>query len=159
MAFSVCQKTCSGHGQCDQRTRSCQCDIFWMPNIIKLLYQHESNCGKTCFLCLYFVLARERKRRGERECVCLCLDVSMGVCLMQRGRGVVVICIGSLKSVPLLVMCFVEVKVYVLFSIVCFVVCAYVYVLWMSVCVCMCICAYTVCMLCLCEGVYAHVCV
>ncbi|CAH1773921.1 unnamed protein product [Owenia fusiformis] len=39
----VCQNNCSGHGHCDQFTKSCVCEAFWMENFIKAQLE-ESNC-------------------------------------------------------------------------------------------------------------------
>jgi len=42
---AVCQNNCSGHGVCDQVTRQCLCEAFWMQNlIIKHLGSGDSNC-------------------------------------------------------------------------------------------------------------------
>ncbi|CAB0044987.1 unnamed protein product [Trichogramma brassicae] len=40
---SICQNNCSGHGTCDQETRQCVCEAFWMQNFIKAR-AGESNC-------------------------------------------------------------------------------------------------------------------
>ena len=43
----------SGHGVCDQESRQCYCEAFWMQDLIqKYLGDGESNCGK--FICLMF---------------------------------------------------------------------------------------------------------
>ena len=42
-----CQFSCSGHGSCDQRTKRCHCDVFWMENPFTAhTGRHESNCGE-----------------------------------------------------------------------------------------------------------------
>lgn len=42
---AVCQNNCSGHGVCDQVTRQCLCEAFWMQNlIVKHLGSGDSNC-------------------------------------------------------------------------------------------------------------------
>ncbi|XP_021932800.1 dyslexia-associated protein KIAA0319-like protein isoform X2 [Zootermopsis nevadensis] len=42
---TVCQNNCSGHGVCDQTTRQCLCEAFWMQNLItKHLGSGDSNC-------------------------------------------------------------------------------------------------------------------
>lgn len=54
---AVCQNNCSGHGVCDQATRACLCEAFWMQSFLrKYLGDGESNCGKFGFLvcCLNF---------------------------------------------------------------------------------------------------------
>lgn len=45
---AVCQNNCSGHGVCDQETRQCMCEAFWMQNVLKkYLGNGDSNCGNT----------------------------------------------------------------------------------------------------------------
>ena len=47
LCLSVCQLPCSRHGSCDQRTKRCRCDVFWMENPFTANSgRHESNCGK-----------------------------------------------------------------------------------------------------------------
>lgn len=43
---TVCQNNCSGHGICDQATRQCLCEAFWMQDLIKknLFGDGDSNC-------------------------------------------------------------------------------------------------------------------
>ncbi|XP_068081362.1 dyslexia-associated protein KIAA0319-like protein isoform X2 [Anabrus simplex] len=42
---AVCQNNCSGHGVCEQATRQCLCEAFWMQNLItKHLGNGDSNC-------------------------------------------------------------------------------------------------------------------
>ncbi|XP_063227382.1 dyslexia-associated protein KIAA0319-like protein isoform X2 [Bacillus rossius redtenbacheri] len=42
---AVCQNNCSGHGVCDQATRQCLCEAFWMQDLISKHFQNgESNC-------------------------------------------------------------------------------------------------------------------
>lgn len=42
----VCQNNCSGHGVCNEPTRQCHCEAFWMENIFKpFIEDMESNCG------------------------------------------------------------------------------------------------------------------
>ncbi|KAK7867796.1 hypothetical protein R5R35_001209 [Gryllus longicercus] len=42
---AVCQNNCSGHGVCDQATRQCLCEAFWMQDLIaKHLGSGDSNC-------------------------------------------------------------------------------------------------------------------
>ena len=44
---SVCQNDCSGHGTCNQRTKKCSCDVFWMENFFKSNFgPQRSNCGE-----------------------------------------------------------------------------------------------------------------
>jgi hypothetical protein len=30
-----CQNTCSGHGRCQQATRTCICEPFWIENFVR----------------------------------------------------------------------------------------------------------------------------
>nr|CAD7429431.1 unnamed protein product [Timema monikensis] len=42
---AVCQNNCSGHGVCDQASRQCLCEAFWMQDLIsKYLRDGDSNC-------------------------------------------------------------------------------------------------------------------
>ncbi|KAI2798971.1 hypothetical protein BLOT_012592 [Blomia tropicalis] len=41
----ICQNNCSFHGTCDQYTKRCMCEAFWMENIIRLYFgDNQSNC-------------------------------------------------------------------------------------------------------------------
>lgn len=40
----ICQNNCSGHGSCDQFTKQCVCEAFWMENLFKYYFAEESNC-------------------------------------------------------------------------------------------------------------------
>ena len=43
----VCQNDCSGHGKCDQATRECLCEPFWIENVVRRhLMDGRRNCGK-----------------------------------------------------------------------------------------------------------------
>ena len=43
----ICQNDCSGHGTCQQATRTCLCESFWIENFFrKILMDGQSNCGK-----------------------------------------------------------------------------------------------------------------
>jgi len=42
----ICQNNCSGHGVCDQETRSCLCETFWMHDLHEQYFgSGESTCG------------------------------------------------------------------------------------------------------------------
>jgi len=42
-----CQNSCSGHGKCQQASRVCICEPFWIENFVrKHLMDGKSNCGK-----------------------------------------------------------------------------------------------------------------
>lgn len=47
LSFSiVCQNKCSGHGVCDQYTKHCVCEAFWMQDVFRYHFgDKESNCG------------------------------------------------------------------------------------------------------------------
>ena len=50
----ICQNNCSGHGNCNSFTKQCECDGFWMENVISRKFLgHESNCDWSV---LYFVI-------------------------------------------------------------------------------------------------------
>jgi len=41
----VCQNSCGGHGTCNQATRECDCQAFWIENpVTRYLYNGEPNC-------------------------------------------------------------------------------------------------------------------
>lgn len=43
--LTVCQNNCSGHGFCDQKTKQCICEAFWMPNLFSSsVFGTETNC-------------------------------------------------------------------------------------------------------------------
>ncbi|XP_066597643.1 dyslexia-associated protein KIAA0319-like protein [Prorops nasuta] len=51
----VCQNDCSGHGVCDQETRLCLCEAFWMQNLIQKYFGNgDSNCDWSI---LYVIIA------------------------------------------------------------------------------------------------------
>ncbi|XP_062573171.1 dyslexia-associated protein KIAA0319-like protein isoform X1 [Saccostrea cucullata] len=50
----VCQINCSGHGYCDNKSKMCVCDAFWMQNFfIFHVLNGESNCDWSV---LYFII-------------------------------------------------------------------------------------------------------
>ena len=43
----VCQNLCSGHGKCQEATRECICEPFWIENWVRRnLMDGKKNCGK-----------------------------------------------------------------------------------------------------------------
>lgn len=52
---TICQNNCSGHGVCDEQTRKCKCEVFWMQNMFKvyLRFDEDSDCNWSI---LYVVL-------------------------------------------------------------------------------------------------------
>ena len=43
----VCQNDCSGHGKCQESTRECICEPFWIENSVRRhLMDGKKNCGK-----------------------------------------------------------------------------------------------------------------
>ena len=43
----VCQNDCSGHGKCQQSTRECICEPFWIENPVRrTLMDGKKNCGE-----------------------------------------------------------------------------------------------------------------
>lgn len=52
---AVCQNNCSGHGVCEQATRNCLCEAFWMQDLIRKHFgDGDSNCDWSI---LYVVIA------------------------------------------------------------------------------------------------------
>lgn len=42
----LCLSNCSNHGKCDQKTKRCVCNRYYMENWFKSLVHREPNCGK-----------------------------------------------------------------------------------------------------------------
>lgn len=52
---AICQNNCSGHGTCDEATRQCLCEAFWMQNLIQKYFGNgEANCDWSI---LYVIIA------------------------------------------------------------------------------------------------------
>ncbi|KAG8272484.1 hypothetical protein J6590_040639 [Homalodisca vitripennis] len=52
---TLCQNNCSGHGVCDQATRQCMCEAFWMQDLFRKHFgDGDSNCDWSI---LYVVIA------------------------------------------------------------------------------------------------------
>ncbi|XP_063984178.1 dyslexia-associated protein KIAA0319 isoform X2 [Diachasmimorpha longicaudata] len=52
---AICQNNCSGHGVCDEESRQCLCQAFWMQNLIQKYFGNgESNCDWSI---LYVIIA------------------------------------------------------------------------------------------------------
>jgi dyslexia-associated protein KIAA0319-like protein len=51
----VCQNDCSGHGVCDQETRTCICETFWIPDIFYYWHLTESNCDWSILYVIVFI--------------------------------------------------------------------------------------------------------
>lgn len=46
-----CQNPCSGHGKCQQATRVCICEPFWIENFVRRhLMDGKSNCGRSNYM-------------------------------------------------------------------------------------------------------------
>uniref|UniRef100_A0A915HKQ1 Uncharacterized protein n=1 Tax=Romanomermis culicivorax TaxID=13658 RepID=A0A915HKQ1_ROMCU len=48
-----CKNRCSGRGYCDNMTKMCHCNSFWMPNFIKARNSRRTNCDWSI---LYFLV-------------------------------------------------------------------------------------------------------
>jgi dyslexia-associated protein KIAA0319-like protein len=42
----LCLSNCSNHGKCDQQSKQCACNRYYMANWFKSIVQQEPNCGK-----------------------------------------------------------------------------------------------------------------
>ncbi|CAH0563661.1 unnamed protein product [Brassicogethes aeneus] len=51
----VCQNNCSGHGICNEVTRMCECETFWMRNLFKV-YLNSTDDSDCSWSLLYVVL-------------------------------------------------------------------------------------------------------
>ncbi|KRT81386.1 hypothetical protein AMK59_5285, partial [Oryctes borbonicus] len=49
---TICQNNCSGHGVCDEQTRKCTCEAFWMEDMFKL-YLDDTNDSDCSWSVLY----------------------------------------------------------------------------------------------------------
>ncbi|CAG2116567.1 unnamed protein product [Medioppia subpectinata] len=61
----VCQNECSNHGSCDQYSKQCLCEAFWMQDIIRFHFgDRESNCVMalfwTCVCCVSRLKSQKR---------------------------------------------------------------------------------------------------
>ncbi|KAF5285922.1 hypothetical protein FQA39_LY04383 [Lamprigera yunnana] len=52
---TICQNNCSGHGVCDEKSRNCICEAFWMQDLFKIYFgtYEDSDCSWSI---LYVVL-------------------------------------------------------------------------------------------------------
>ncbi|KAJ8931838.1 hypothetical protein NQ314_015235, partial [Rhamnusium bicolor] len=52
---AICQNNCSGHGVCNEQTRKCECEAFWMQDMFKVYLKtdEDSDCSWSI---LYVVL-------------------------------------------------------------------------------------------------------
>lgn len=52
---AICQNNCSGHGVCNEQTRKCECEAFWMQDMFKVYLEtdEDSDCSWSI---LYVVL-------------------------------------------------------------------------------------------------------
>ncbi|XP_012263450.2 dyslexia-associated protein KIAA0319-like protein [Athalia rosae] len=81
---AICQNNCSGHGVCDQESRQCLCEAFWMQNLIQKYFGNgESNCDWSI---LYVIIALLSLVTCWVGCIWGLL------CLMQR------VCLGKRRS-------------------------------------------------------------
>lgn len=52
---SICQNNCSGHGVCNEVTRSCECEVFWMHvsyvALISFILDYRTDCQASYFQC------------------------------------------------------------------------------------------------------------
>lgn len=49
---TVCQNNCSGHGACDEQTRECLCEAFWMHVRLSSLVKTARNHAEiSCRIC------------------------------------------------------------------------------------------------------------
>ncbi|KAL8578421.1 hypothetical protein ACOMHN_014920 [Nucella lapillus] len=83
----LCQNNCSGHGQCDQRSKTCHCEAFWMPNIFKASHRHSSNCEWSilyvvivCFIIMVSAIA------GVWGVICCCRSKRCRIKTRKRHR-------------------------------------------------------------------------
>ncbi|BES87636.1 PKD [Nesidiocoris tenuis] len=71
---TVCQNNCSGHGVCNQDTRICYCEAFWMQDLVrKYMGDGESNCGwSILYVIIGLVSLAFLSIAGIWGLVCLC---------------------------------------------------------------------------------------
>ncbi|XP_059152697.1 dyslexia-associated protein KIAA0319-like [Physella acuta] len=86
--LSVCQNNCSGHGRCDQKTKLCVCEAFWMPNFFTAsMFSTESNCDWSvlyvviiCFIILVAIIS------SIWAIICCCTSKQCKLTLKARRR-------------------------------------------------------------------------
>ncbi|XP_050549172.1 dyslexia-associated protein KIAA0319-like protein [Daktulosphaira vitifoliae] len=55
---TICQNNCSGHGICEEETRICVCEAFWMHNLYRTLFSDgESNCDWSILYVVIILIA------------------------------------------------------------------------------------------------------
>ncbi|KAG5899774.1 hypothetical protein JTB14_006109 [Gonioctena quinquepunctata] len=52
---TICQNNCSGHGVCDEQTRMCKCEAFWIRDMFKI-YMRSDEDSDCSWSILYVVL-------------------------------------------------------------------------------------------------------
>lgn len=52
----ICQNNCSGHGVCNEITRLCECETFWMPDMINRYLNSDYSDSDCSWSILYVVL-------------------------------------------------------------------------------------------------------
>ncbi|XP_046753459.1 dyslexia-associated protein KIAA0319 isoform X2 [Diprion similis] len=81
---AVCQNKCSGHGVCDEGSRQCLCEAFWMQNLIQKYFGNgEANCDWSI---LYVIIAL------LSLVICWVGCIWGLICLMQR------LCFGKRRA-------------------------------------------------------------
>lgn len=54
----ICQNNCSEHGNCEQATKRCTCESFWMENFIRVNFgDKESNCDWSILYVVIIIFA------------------------------------------------------------------------------------------------------
>ncbi|XP_025091552.1 dyslexia-associated protein KIAA0319-like protein [Pomacea canaliculata] len=84
----LCQNNCSGHGHCDQRTKLCLCEAFWMSNFIKAsMWQHGSNCEwSILYVVIVSFVVMVAIITGVWGVICCCLSKRCRIKTKKRHR-------------------------------------------------------------------------
>ncbi|CAF3864394.1 unnamed protein product, partial [Rotaria sp. Silwood2] len=85
----LCLSNCSNHGKCDQKTKSCICNKYYMENWFKSIVYREKNCD---FIIHYFVLIASISSISTIIfcwlCLCCCLRWRRRCNLLKRRKRI-----------------------------------------------------------------------
>lgn len=83
---TICQNNCSGHGVCEEKTRNCICEAFWMQDLFKIYFgsNDDSDCSWSI---LYVVLGVVCSIAAVLGSVWGLLYLCCNLCIKKRIRS------------------------------------------------------------------------